>query len=98
MIEPVSPGEILQKEFMEPSDISAYRLAQEIHMPEWKLRDIINGKRAISPDTAMRFSTFFGTTAQFWLNLQNRYVMDKLELLDTAPYLTSIRPLETVKA
>ena len=73
---PVSPGEILLKEFLEPANTTPGRLAAETHIPESEIQDIISGKGRISADTAMRLSAFFGTTSQFWLNLQNRYDLD----------------------
>lgn len=98
MLEPVSPGEILQKEFLEPMNITAYRLAKEIHIPQSRISDIIGGKRRISADTAMRLSVFFGTTPQFWLNIQNQYDLDELRLSGSVAYTTVIRPAESVKA
>lgn len=73
---PMSPGEILLKEFLEPANTTPGRLAAETHIPESEIQDIISGKGRISADTAMRLSAFFGTTSQFWLNLQNRYDLD----------------------
>ena len=76
---PVSAGEILQEEFLVPMHITAYRLAKEVHIPQSRISEIINGKRRITADTAMRFSVFFGTTPEFWLNIQNQYDLDELK-------------------
>ena len=65
-LEPTSPGEILQEEFLEPMNVTAYRLAKEVHIPQSRISDIISGKRGITADTAMRFAMYFGTTTQFW--------------------------------
>ena len=70
---PVSPGEILLKEFLEPANATPGHLAAETHIPESEIRELISGKGRISADTSKRLSAFFGTTPQFWLNLQNRY-------------------------
>jgi addiction module HigA family antidote len=60
-----SPGEILQEEFLNPLNITAYRLAKEIHIPQSRISDILSGKRGITADTAMRFAMYFGTTHSF---------------------------------
>ncbi len=78
-ISPVLPGEILQEEFLKPLNISAYKLAKDIGIPQSRISDIINGKRGITADTAMRFAMYFGTTPQFWLNIQNQYDLDVLK-------------------
>ena len=75
----VHPGEILKEEFLLPMNVSAYRLAKEIHVPETRISEIIHGKRAITADTAFRFARFFGTTPEFWLNLQNLYDLEEVE-------------------
>jgi addiction module HigA family antidote len=69
----VHPGEILLSEFMEPLGLTAYRLAKEIDVPAPRINDIVRSKRAISANTALRLGKYFGISAQFWLNLQNRY-------------------------
>lgn len=76
-LENIHPGEILKKEFLEPLHISAYRLAKETDIPQTRISAIINGKRSISADTAIRFSMFFGTSAEFWLNLQVLYDLEE---------------------
>jgi addiction module HigA family antidote len=73
---PVHPGEILMEEYLEPLGISQYRLAKEISVPPRRINEIVHGKRAISADTALRLSRFFGTTELFWVNLQMRYDME----------------------
>lgn len=98
MLEPVSPGEILQKEFLEPMNISAYRLAKEVSIPQSRISDIIRGKRRVTADTAVRFSKFFGTTPQFWLNIQNQYDLDELKLSGAEASFSLIRPAETINA
>ena len=73
---PVKPGEILRKEFLDPLGVSQYRLAKGISVPPRRVNEIVLGKRAISADTALRLSRFFGTSEQFWLNLQMRYDLE----------------------
>jgi antitoxin HigA-1 len=67
------PGAILKSEFMEPLALSAWRLARELEVPAPRINDIVRGKRGISANTALRLGRYFGTSAQFWMNLQNRY-------------------------
>ena len=78
MLGPITPGEILKEEFLEPLGISAYRLAKSVNIPQSRISGIINGTRRITADTAMRLSRAFDTTPQFWLNLQMRYDLDSL--------------------
>ncbi len=73
---PIHPGEILVKEFLEPLGISQYRLAKDIGVTPRRINEIVHGRRAISADTALRLSQFFGMEAQFWMNLQSRYDME----------------------
>ncbi len=73
---PVHPGEILREEFLEPFKLSVYELANEIHVPRSRVNDIVRGKRSITTDTALRLSRYFGTTAEFWINLQARHDLD----------------------
>ena len=70
---PIHPGEILLEEFLEPMDISQYRLAKDISVPPRRINEIVLGKRSITPDTALRLSLFFGLSERFWMNLQTRY-------------------------
>jgi addiction module HigA family antidote len=69
----VHPGEILREEFLKPMGISAYELAKRLRVPAPRVNDIVLERRGISADTAVRLSRFFGTTEQFWLNLQAAY-------------------------
>lgn len=73
----IHPGEILLEEFLIPMDLTAYRLAKETFLPQTRISEIIKGKRRISADTALRFSKFFGTTAKFWLGLQDDYDLEE---------------------
>lgn len=75
-VAPIHPGEILLKEFLEPMKISQNRLSREISVPPRRINEIVLGKRSITADTALRLGRYFGTTAQFWLNLQVRYDLE----------------------
>ena len=70
---PIHPGEILFEEFLEPMGISQYKLAKDISVPPRRINEIVLGKRAITPDTALRLSRYFGLSERFWINLQTRY-------------------------
>ncbi len=69
----IHPGEILAEEFLKPLGLTEYRLAKSTSMPPRRINEIVHGTRGITADTALRLSRFFGTTAQFWMNLQTRY-------------------------
>lgn len=71
--DPIHPGEILLEEFLRPMGISQYRLAKDISVPQRRISEIVQGKRSVTADTALRLGRYFGMEAQFWLNLQSRY-------------------------
>lgn len=73
---PIHPGEILLAEFIEPLEISQYRLARDISVPPRRINEIVHGTRAITADTALRLARYFGTSERFWLNLQTRYDLE----------------------
>lgn len=70
---PIHPGEILREEFLIPYGMSAHALAQALRVPAPRINDIVRERRAITPDTALRLARYFGTTPEFWLNLQQDY-------------------------
>lgn len=70
---PIHPGEILLEEFLLPMGISQYRLAKDISVPQRRISEIVQGKRSITADTALRLGRYFRMEAQFWLNLQSRF-------------------------
>ena len=74
------PGEMLQEEFLIPLGLSQNALALRIRVPATRIGQIVRGKRAITPDTALRLARFFGNTAEFWLNLQQMYDLSKARL------------------
>ena len=72
-LDPITPGEILREDFMEPMGISMNKLSRDIAVPPNRISEIVNGKRSITADTALRLERYFGIEAQFWLNLQSEY-------------------------
>src|SRR3972149_12207656 len=93
---PVHPGEILRDEFLTPLGISVYELANAIKVPRSRVNDIVLGRRAITTDTALRLARYFGTTPEFWINLQARYDL-KVSKRDLLPAIeTNVRPLQEV--
>jgi antitoxin HigA-1 len=75
-LSPIHPGEILQEEFLVPLGTSQYRVAKETSVPPGRINEIVRGTRAITADTALRLSRYFGTSERFWLNLQMRYDLE----------------------
>jgi addiction module HigA family antidote len=74
------PGEMLSEEFLKPLGISQNALAMKIRVPATRIGDIIHGRRGITPDTALRLARFFGTSPEFWMNLQQMYDLSKARL------------------
>jgi addiction module HigA family antidote len=75
-IPPVHPGEILLEEFLQPMEISQYRLAKDINVSARRINEIVHGKRAITANTALRLGRYFKMAPQFWLNLQSHYDLE----------------------
>jgi addiction module HigA family antidote len=73
---PIHPGEILRDEFLMPMQISVYELARALKVPRTRVNDIVLGRRSITIDTAIRLGRYFGTSSEFWINLQTRYDLD----------------------
>ena len=73
----IHPGEILLEEFLIPMDISQYRLAKDLKIPQTRVSQIVKGNRRITADTALRLSKYFGTSAKFWLGLQDDYDLEE---------------------
>ncbi|MBC2704196.1 HigA family addiction module antitoxin [Desulfobacula sp.] len=96
-IKPVHPGEILLEEFIKPLGISQYRLAKDINVSQMKISEIVNKKRRVTVDTALRLSKYFGVSPEFWMGIQNDYdienAMDNKEVYNT---IEKIQPLENM--
>ncbi|WP_406623625.1 HigA family addiction module antitoxin [Acidovorax sp. SDU_ACID1] len=86
-----TPGEILATEFLEPMGLTQYRLAQAIHVPQTRIAAIVKDGRSITADTALRLARFFGTSVEFWMNLQGQYDADTARM-ELAEELESIEP------
>lgn len=88
---PITPGEVLEEEFLKPFGLSQYRLAKEIHVSPRRINEIVKGKRAITADTSLRLARYFRTSAQFWINLQGSYELECAQV-NIGRELTSIEP------
>jgi addiction module HigA family antidote len=75
-LSPIHPGEILMEEFLKPMNISQYKLAKDISVPPRRINEIVHGTRAITPNTALRLSRYFGLSERFWINMQTRYDLE----------------------
>jgi antitoxin HigA-1 len=73
---PAHPGEVLREDFLKPLHLSQYALAKAIAVPQIRISEIVNGKRAITPDTALRLARYFGTSAEFWMGMQTTYDLE----------------------
>ncbi len=90
---PIHPGEILLEEFLNPMDISQYRLSKDISVDPRRINEIVHGKRAISADTALRLGRYFGMSPQFWLNLQSHYDLELLDMQNGDQILKEVKVL-----
>ncbi|WP_374653312.1 HigA family addiction module antitoxin [Dongia sp.] len=88
----IHPGEVLLEEFMRPLNISADALGLALHVPADRILAIAKGRHAVSADTALRLSRYFGTTAEFWLNLQARYDLKKATAEEGSRIRQEVRP------
>ena len=79
LLSPVHPGEVLRDEFLKPLGLSVYRLARALKVPRPRLNDIVLGRRSVTTDSALRLGRYFGTTPEFWVNLQARHDLDVAE-------------------
>jgi addiction module HigA family antidote len=89
----VHPGRILRFDFLEPLELTPYRLAKDINVPLTRVTAILAGRRSITADTALRLARYFGTTPAFWLNLQALYEMQEARALGIDAELERIRPI-----
>ena len=90
----IHPGEVLLEEFLVPLNISAYKLAKDIEIPQTRVSQIIKGNRRITANTAVRLSRYFGNSAKFWLGLQDDFDIEE-EILAKGSILKSIKAIET---
>ena|SRR3990170_5525908 len=73
----IHPGEVLKEEFLQPLGITAYRLSKDTFIPQTRISEILKGKRRVTADSALRFAKYFGTSAKFWLGLQDDYDLEE---------------------
>ena len=90
---PIHPGEIIREEYLALLQMSPHALAMALHVPAPRINDIVRGRRAISPDTALRLARYFDTTAQFWLNLQSSFDLKQAEAEAGRKIAEEIRPM-----
>jgi addiction module HigA family antidote len=95
-LKPVHPGEILAEEFMAPLGLSMNRMAMDLRVPVTRIADIVNEKRGITAETALRFARYFKNSPTFWMNLQTRYELEVAEDELAAKVERDVQPLETV--
>lgn len=91
---PIHPGEILREEYLVPLDMSPHALAMELRVPAPRINEIVRERRAITPDTALRLARYFGTTAQFWSNLQSSYDLKQTEIEIGSKIEKEVHPME----
>lgn len=91
----IHPREILQEEFLSPLNITAYKLAKETYLDQTRISEILKGKRSVSIDTALRFSKYFGTSPEFWMNIQLQYDMETKKN-EIAPDLERIQTIHCI--
>ncbi|HWV20936.1 MAG TPA: HigA family addiction module antitoxin, partial [Devosia sp.] len=75
--DPTHPGEVLLEDFMKPLELTQYALAKALGVTQVRIGEIVQGKRAVSPDTALRLARYFGTSAEFWMNMQATYDLER---------------------
>ena len=93
-IKPVHPGEILREEFMNPLGLSMNRMAMDLRVPVTRIADIVNERRGITADTALRFARYFKNSPTFWMNLQTRYDLEIAEDEIAAKVERDVQPLD----
>ena len=96
MTQAVHPGSILRAKFMEPNGLSASGLAIRLHVPVPRVNDIVRERRGISPDSALRLARFFGTTPQYWMDLQTAYDLRVAEDLAGEQICREVNPIQTL--
>ena len=94
-LKPVHPGEILKEEFMRPLGLSMNKMAMDLRVPVTRIADIVNERRGITAETALRFARYFRNTPTFWMNLQTRYELEVAEDAIAREVERDVRPLET---
>lgn len=91
---PTHPGEVLLEEFLKPKGVSRYRLAQVTRLPATRIGEIVKARRGVTADTALRLARAFGTSAEFWMNLQARYDLERARDEEGARVDAEVNPRE----
>jgi len=94
LLPPVHPGEILREDLMSPIGLSINRLARDLRVPVTRVSEIVNGRRSITADTALRLARYFGSSPQFWLNLQAAYDLEVATRRSVEQIARDVRPRE----
>ena len=97
-LKPIHPGEILREEFMKPLGLSMNRTALDLRVPVTRIADIVNERRGITADTALRFARYFKNNAAFWMNLQTRFELEVAEDEIASKVEREVRPLDAATA
>ena len=96
-LKPVHPGEVLHEEFMVPLGLSMNKVAMALRVPVTRIADIINERRGVTADTALRFARFFGNSPAFWMNLQTRYDLEVAEDEIARKVERDVQPLAEIR-
>jgi addiction module HigA family antidote len=91
---PLHPGEILREDLLKPLGISINRLGRDLRVPVTRVSEIVNGRRGITADTALRLARYFGTTAEFWMNLQAAHDLDRAQRASAREIARDVTPRE----
>lgn len=91
---PVHPGEILREDLMKPLGLSINRVARDLRVPVTRMSEIVNGRRAVTADTALRLSRYFGSTPEFWMNLQAAYDLNRATRTSAERIARDVHPRE----
>lgn len=97
LLDPIKPGEILREDFMEPLGISINQLSRDLSVPPNRISEIVNGKRSITADTALRLERYFDIEAQFWLNLQTEYDLRMIKRIIWSDIELRIIPIKVTR-
>jgi addiction module HigA family antidote len=91
---PVHPGEILREDLLKPLGISVNRLGRDLRVPVTRMSEIVNGRRGVTADTALRLARYFGTTPEFWMSLQAAYDLDLVQRVSSDRIARDVHPRE----
>jgi addiction module HigA family antidote len=95
LLPPIHPGEILTEEFMKPLGLSINRVARDLRVPVTRIGDIVHGRRSITSDTALRLARYFGTSPEFWMNLQSAYDLEVADRNSRAMIERDVHPYDS---